>query len=274
MTVENNPFSFVQMTDGSINPVTSCSGTDFPVVSGTDTIFQFVMNAADATELAYLTTNHPIRLYYNGAMHNTTVNWAFKDLGNNRVLIYIPNTGVPEIDALPVGQCFRFVYVYTAFTAIAPYSQCFAKVANDNNTTLLEYSNTVDQNGFYYCDLPSYVNKIRLRFQIVDVTFEGVYNIYRYSNGKIFNPSSTINKLLHFQTDWMEYNVLDALQVALNSRLVKITSDLYTGEIVSASVIEPEFNTESLSMRTTPRATFAAYQTPYNVQLNSCTACN
>lgn len=272
MTVENIPFSFVQMEDPATVGVPSCEGSDYPVMFGNDVRFQFIMEAANATELGYLTANHAVRLYYNGARHDSVVMWQFLNLGNNRVLIYLPDD-VPEIDALPAGQCFRFAFLYFN-EAPTPYSDCFVKLDSDKGTTKIEYSNTVDQNGFYYCDVPEYQNSMRLPMQISDITYEGQDNIYRFSDGRQYNPAAYRNKILNFQTDWMDYKTLDYLQAALLSRHISITSDMYEGEMVSTGAIEPEFNDSISNMRKTPRATFSAYATPYNMALNSCTTCS
>lgn len=271
MTLENIKYSFVQMSSGNIPP---CDNSYFPVSSGTDVVFQFIMKAANATELGYLTTTHPIRLYYDGVMEAISTFWEFKDLGNNEVLIYIPLSGVPEINDLPDGQCFRFAFLYASSVNILPFSSCFKKIADNTATTLLKYSNPVDQNGFYYCDVPGYENSIRLPMLISEISFESVSNIYKYSDGRVKKTSSRVNKILHFLTDWLPFEMLDYLSAAIESQNISVESDMYTGSIVANTVVTPETNTDLIDMRLKPRATFTAYATPYDINTNLCESCN
>lgn len=277
-TIENLPFSFVGMQDDALVPIPSdCGDIIMPVYTDKDVNFQFILKAADTTEYnALISVNHNINVFYDGTWHqNGSGFWQRVGLGNLEVLFYLPGS-TTIMDTVPNNECFRLGILLLSGEPYLYTQECFIKISDVRNTGVIRYRSDVNQSGFNYCDVPlSYVNSIRL--PLIDKSFNyegGTDNIYQFANGRTLMTSVRRHKVYTFQTDWIDRELMDPLQAAIISDFIEIETDYFKGQVVANSTLTVEFNESSPSMRETPRASFTAYETPFDLSNNFCTTCN
>lgn len=115
---------------------------------------------------------------------------------------------------------YRFVITGVSRTLWA--SNCFKVVTADCNTKYVEYRNDSMVRNYYYEDITSFYNRLRLNLTIRDPEYKEIIDGYEKSDGEFIEVKSTEKKYLTVYTDFFDELAHDAMKTMLRHKTIII----------------------------------------------------
>lgn len=117
----------------------------------------------------------------------------------------------------------------------------------------------------------SFVNRIRLPFELVKPQIEKDKTTYTKGNGQIVTLQVVLRKTYQGQTDYLPFKLHERLEIALSHDSVTIEGDNYIGQIAETDA----YNIEWQDFKNYPIAQgkFKITVTPYDVTNSNCGVC-
>lgn len=146
-------------------------------------------------------------------------------LSDENIIYFQPGSwqtsGFPN--TIPVGQCFRFIIVQSNvdinLCAQSSFrigcTNCFVRVADTCDTTLIRYINYENAFAFNYSYYGIFANQVRLPFYLRNAQFPSTQKSYQKSDGSFIKLSERIDKEYELETDWMPEVWHEKLKIAL-----------------------------------------------------------
>lgn len=297
ISVKSPVNSFVQFNEAAA-PANCCdTDNDFclPVVKDDDCYFQVILTfqSVASADHAMATNTYELAIFMGLGNIGTSVplhNYTATDgllfvqnrTGKREITLTWSNIlydihGNPMFDMhayINCEDCFQlgFRIHWTAQTSDPQWlymSNCFIKKCDSCFTAVIEYGNDEDFADFRYCNVPGFVNRVRLPFHFTQPQLPDNDASYTMSNGKIRILKSVSQKEFQALTDHLPEIMHERLKTAISSDYKKYEGDVYVGEFAKSSPYQIEW-TDNICKAP---ANFKALASPFAIRNNNCQDC-
>lgn len=191
-------------------------------------------------------------------------------------------TNANLIDRFADGECFVLcLYTKGQTGQVVEYlklgcSDCFIRVTDSCDTTVIKYRQNETSMGFYNNGNPfydDYFNSIRLPFKLSQPQVKSKKNVYRLSNGNYIKNSATLAKEWQCETDMINRQWHEKLSIAIEHDQVKVTNEnAGLTSIFVQSEAEDNYKVEWDDFLDYPnaKAQFKLLQMPFSEFNNNC----
>lgn len=284
ITVVNNPLSFLQFAKGNTAP--DC-GTPLLFNDNGDLKFHVVLQGPEIETALSV----PLKLYLlpldfvptdlpsiqAAAVAKHVSGFAVEQLSSTKAVFYQINKLYDDTDVFDLpdeGECFRIaIALDSTIDGEKPYwlSNCILRSpANDEFSSVLEYSCEENSFGFFYCNA-DISNIVRIYMYLYQPQYEDDEDIYFRSDGSADILKSVTRAIYLGKTDYADKDMHKRIKVALSHDFIYIKSDEYTGGIRKNGAYDIDWSKDTTIKEAI--ANFKVYETPFLVRNDNCAEC-
>lgn len=242
MSAESPRYSFVRIDTDPDSTCSTAPATCLPISDLSDIQFQLITDFVENPTPGYtnffiaipcsacneLTEEELVQIIIGNGTPAKRAAYA-EELGEDSHLWnFIGTTGSSNDIDIAEGECFHFC-IYQLLVTDAydiesidcmGLTNCFRKVSELCNTSVIEYQNDEDALGFY----ASAANRVRLPIKLQNMQLPGEEKGYQKSDGTFLKLSERINKQWDLITDYIPDEWHDRLRIALSCDTITITN--------------------------------------------------
>jgi hypothetical protein len=177
-------------------------------------------------------------------------------------------------DLLECDECFQLGIYINAAEEIYKVSNPLVRICDTCYTSVLEFNNKKDYGGVRYCNVPDFVNRVRLPIYLTQANYVEVdKSVYRKSNGVIKQNSNVLYKEYTAVTEFLPELLHDKINLALShNMMLNIYDEKYEGGISKNGEYGVEWD-KDLELCLAP-ANFKAIAYGFTFKNGNCTDCN